>query len=55
MFVVVDSKEEADDIIEYLNSPEADKYRRACQISGGFRTVCDMLKVIPNPHYAKKG
>lgn len=51
MFVLVDSKEEADDIIEYLNSSEADIYRKACQISGGFRTVCDMLKVIPNPHY----
>lgn len=55
MFIVVDSKEEADDIIEYFNSQEANKYRRACQISGGFRTVCDMLKVIPNPHYVKKG
>ena len=54
MFIVVNSKEEADDIIEYLNSQEADKYRRACQISGGFRTVCDMLKVIPNPYYVKK-
>ncbi len=54
MFIVVDSKEEADDIIEYLNSEEADTYRKACQISGGFRTVCDMLKVIPNPYYVKK-
>lgn len=54
MFILVDSKEEADDIIEYLNSEEADTYRKACQISGGFRTVCDMLKVIPNPHYVKE-
>jgi hypothetical protein len=50
----VDSKEEADDIIEYLNSEEANQYRDACQLSGGFRTVCDMLKVIPNPYYVKK-
>lgn len=54
MYILVDSKEEADDIIEYLNSKEADSYRRACTISGGFRTVCDMLKIIPNPHYVKK-
>lgn len=54
MFIIVNSKEEADDIIDYLNSSEADTYRKACQISGGFRTVCDMLKVIPNPHYVKK-
>lgn len=54
MYVLVDSKEEADDIIEYLNSPEANQWRLASQISGGFRTVCDMLKVIPNPHYVKK-
>lgn len=54
MYVLVDSKEEADDIIEYLNSEEANTYREACQLSGGFRTVCSMLNVIPNPHYVKK-
>ena len=54
MYILVDSKEEADDIIEYLNSEEANTYREACQLSGGFRTVCSMLNVIPNPHYVKK-
>ncbi len=54
MFILVDSKEEANDIIEYLNGAEANQWRLASQISGGFRTVCDMLKVIPNPHYVKK-
>ena len=54
MYILVDSKEEADDIIEYLNSDEANTYRDACQLSGGFRTVCSMLNVIPNPYYVKK-
>jgi hypothetical protein len=55
MYIVVNSKEEGESIVEYLNSKEANQYRDACQLSGGFRTVCDMLKVIPNPHYVKKG
>ena len=55
MYIVVNSKEEGNVIVEYLNSEEANQYRDACQLSGGFRTVCDMLKVIPNPHYVKKG
>jgi hypothetical protein len=51
MYIVVSSKEEGDAIVKYLNSKEANQYREACQLSGGFRTVCDMLKVIPNPYY----
>lgn len=51
MYVLVKTKEEAESIINYLNSEEANTYREACQVSGGFRTVCDMLNVIPNPHY----
>jgi hypothetical protein len=54
MYLLVDSEEEGCAIVEFLNSDEANTYREACQLSGGFRTVCSMLNVIPNPYYAKK-
>lgn len=54
MYILVDSEEEGHAIVEFLNSEEANTYREACQLSGGFRTVCSMLNVIPNPYYVKK-
>lgn len=54
MYILVDSEDEGHSIVEFLNSNEANTYRDACQLSGGFRTVCSMLNVIPNPHYVKR-
>jgi hypothetical protein len=54
MYILVDSEEEGHAIVEFLNSNEANTYREACQLSGGFRTVCSMLNVIPNPYYVQK-
>jgi hypothetical protein len=54
MYILVDSEEEGHAIMEFLNSEEANTYREACQLSGGFRTVCSMLNVIPNPYYVNK-
>ena len=50
-WMVVDSKEEADAIIEYLQNDEFARYCHACCLGAQFRVSPDMLNVIPNPHY----
>ena len=50
-YVEVQSKEEADSIISYLKSDEAELYRESCLITGGFRIDHQMLSAIPNPYY----
>lgn len=47
----VSSKDEADAIIEYLESDEFTRYCSACCLGAQFRVSPDMLNVIPNPHY----
>lgn len=50
-YIEVDTKEEADSIIEYINSQEFADWCIACTLSGNWRVVREMLNVIPNPHY----